>query len=185
MLNFLLFAVLGVAHAENENRPLRPTIFPADPALSNGTVDNFQRLYCDPNTIASELKPVTATAGKGHLYIRNEYTAWADISVGEHNIGRLQPLTAGVIHDIPAGTYKVLISVEKMQYVDTNMIETLAEAVIVTPGNTKGVIATEATFLKPGLEDNRIFTTGKLASYQLIAPAPKAEVEAEVEDVVE
>ena len=179
MLNFLLLSVLGVAHAENEARPLRPNIFPADPALSNGSVDNFQRLYCDPNTITSELKPVTATEGKGHLYIRNEYTAWADISVGEQKIGRLQPLTAGVIHDLPAGTYEVFISVEKMQYVDKEMITTLAESLIVTPGNTKGVIATEKTFLKPGLEDNRIFSTGKLASYQLITPTPEVAVETE------
>ncbi len=172
MLNFLLFAVLGIAQAENEDRPLRPTIFPADPALSNGPVDNFQRLYCDPNKVASEVKPVEAAEGTGHLYIRNEYTGWADVSVGEHKIGRLQPLTAGVLHDVPAGTYEVFISVEKMQYVDKEMIETLSESVIVTPGNTKGVIATEKEFLKPGLEDNRVFSTGKLTTYQLITPPP-------------
>lgn len=175
MLNFLLFAVLGVAQAENEDRPLRPTIFPADPALSNGPVDNFQRLYCDPNKIAEEVKPITSAVGTGHLYIRNEYTGWADVSIGDHKIGRLQPLTAGVLHDVPAGTYEVFISVEKMQYVDKELIETIPEAVIVTPGNTKGVIATEKDFRKPGLDDNRVFPTGKLVGYQLLAPTPNTD----------
>lgn len=179
MLNFLFFAVLGVAQAENEDRPLRPTVHPADPALSNGPVDNFQRLYCDPNKIAEEVRPVKAAEGTGHLYIRNEYTGWADVSVGDHKIGRIQPLTAGVLHDIPAGTYEVSISVEKMQYVDKQLIDTISEALIVTPGNTKGVVALEKDFKKPGLEDNRVYPKGKLAGYQLPIPAPKTEAASE------
>lgn len=167
MFNLVLFSVLGMANAENPERALRPTTHPADLALTDGAVENFQRLYCDPATVASQLKPTTAAEGTGHLYIRNNYTAWVDVSIGDIKIGRLQPLTVAVLHDLPAGSYDVAISVEKMQYVDTLSIATVTEAPIPAPGNAKATIALEPDYLKPGLEDNRVYPTGKLVKYQL------------------
>jgi len=177
MLHLLLLSVLGIAQAENEARPLRPTTHPADLALSTGAVENFQRLYCDPETVVSKLKPSTAAEGTGHLYIRNEYTGWVDITVGEERIGRLQPLTTAVIHGVAAGTYSVSIAVERMQYTDTVLIDTISEDLIATPGNARSAVAIEKEFRKPGLEDNRVFTTGKLAPYTLATAIPSTEAE--------
>ena len=169
MLNILLITTLSIAHAENENRPLRPTTHPADPALSEGNVENFQRLYCDPEQISSLLTPTSTTSeqGKQTLLIPNRYNGWVDVSVGTQKIGRLGPLTTGAIHNLPAGVYTVSISVERVQYVDTEEIQTKAEPEILTPGNAKASIASDPNYKKPGLEDNRKFQKGNLQPYAL------------------
>ena len=177
MLNILLLTTLNIAQADNENRPLRPTTHPADPALSEGTVENFQRLYCDPEQIASILKPSSPAneQDKQTLLIPNRYNGWVDVSVGDNKIGRLGPLTTGAIHNLPAGTYTVSISVERVQYTDIEEINTKSEQEILTPGNAKASIASDPNYKKPGLEDNRVFQSGNLQPYALPLSKPSQE----------
>jgi hypothetical protein len=181
MLSIFLLASLSIANAENENRPLRPTTHPADPALSQGAVDNFQRLYCDPDQIASQIKPTVAAEGTESLVLPNQFNGWVDVSVGENRIGRLGPLTTGVINNVPAGEYAVSFSVERMQYVAKKSISTQILDTPLSPGNVEASIASEADYKKPGLEDNRKYETGKLTPYQMpkssISPTPEPAVE--------
>lgn len=156
-----------LAEENNNIRPLRPTTHPADPALSEGVIENFQRVYCDVNTITTDLQPSTAETGTGHLYIRNEYNGWVDVTVGTVSIGRLQPFTTGVIHDVKAGTYDISLSVEKVQYTAKFQATTQTEAVTLAPGNAAAVISEANEYQKPGLQDNRVYPTGKLQSYIL------------------
>ena len=173
MITSILFlSTLNIAQAENESRPLRPTTHPTDVALTAGPVENFvSELYCDPNTIASEIKPTTPGEGTGHLYIRNEYNGWVDVSIGENRIGRLQPFTTGVIHDVAAGEYTVSIAVERSQYTDTVKISTISEDYDLAPGNARSVVSKDPNYKKPGLDDNRVYPTGQLQEYTLpVAP---------------
>jgi hypothetical protein len=167
MMTLLTTLLLSAAQAEPIERPLRPTTHPADPALSEGALENFQRTYVDPATIIGTLKPSKKAEGKGHLYIRNEYNGWVDVTVAGTKIGRIQPFTTAALHDVAAGTYKVEISVERVQYVDTRKIETVAEALVLTPGNPSAAVAADPNYKKPGLQDNRVYTTGKLVGFSL------------------
>lgn len=168
----LLIAGSNIAQAEPLDRPLRPTTHPADPALSSGALENFQRIYVDPATIIGTLKPSTAGEGTGHLYIRNEYNGWVDVTVAGEKIGRIQPFTTAALHDVAAGTYDVEISVERVQYIDSEKISTVAEALVLTPGNPSAAVAADPNYQKPGLQDNRKYNTGKLVGFELPQAAP-------------
>ena len=179
MWNLILLASLGVAQAENEDRPLRPTTHPADPALSEGAVENFQRLYCEPDKIASQIKAISTNEKEGteSLLIANRYNGWVDVSIGEHRIGRLGPFTTGVINDVPTGIYEVALAVERVQYTDIEKIETTTLSKPLSPGNVNASIAAETDYKKPGLEDTRVYETGKMISYQLPLPIMEAPTE--------
>jgi hypothetical protein len=182
MLPMILLASLSIANAENENRPLRPTTHPADPALSQGVVDNFQRLYCDPDQITSQITPKVAGEGTESLVIPNQFTGWVDVSVGENRIGRLGPLTTGVINNVPAGEYDISLSVERMQYVANKTIKTQKLDQALSPGNVEASISSEPDYKKPGLEDNRKYKTGLLVPYQLPNSSGSTNPEPELEE---
>ena len=167
MITLMTTLLLSTAQAEPLDRPLRPTTHPADPALSEGALENFQRIFVDPATVVDTLKPSTAGEGKGHLYIRNEYNGWVDVTVAGTKIGRIQPFTTAALHDVAAGTYDVEISVERVQYVDTEKIETVAEALVLSPGNPSADVAADPNYKKPGLQGNRVYPTGKLVGFSL------------------
>ena len=167
MMTLLTTLLLSAAQAEPLNRPLRPTTHPADPALSEGDLENFQRIYVDPATIIDSLKPSTTGEGTGHLYIRNEYNGWVDVTVSGTKIGRLQPFTTAALHGVAAGTYDVELSVERVQYTDSEKIETVADALVLSPGNPSADVAADPTYKKPGLQDNRVYSTGKLVEFTL------------------
>ena len=99
-MTLLTTLLLSAAQAEPLDRPLRPTTHPADPALSEGDLENFQRIFVDPATIIDSLKPSTAGEGTGHLYIRNEYNGWVDVTVSGTKIGRIQPFTTAALHGV-------------------------------------------------------------------------------------
>ena len=167
MMTLLTTLLLSAAHAEPLDRPLRPTTHPADPALSEGDLENFQRVFVDPATIIDSLKPSTAGEGTGHLYIRNQYNGWVDVSVSGTKIGRIQPFTTAALHGVAAGTYDVEISVERVQYIDIETIETVAEALVLSPGNSSADVAADPHYKKPGLQGNRVYPTGKLIGFSL------------------
>lgn len=175
LIQSVLFFSVQTAVAEPLDRPLRPTTHPADPALSEGALENFQRVYVDPNEIIDQLVPATKTDGTGHLYIRNEYNGWVDVTVSGEKIGRIQPFTTAALHNVANGTYTVEISVERVQYVDTEQITTVAEALVLAPGNPSAAASSDPNFKKPGLQDNRVYNTGKLVGFSLPAPVSLAE----------
>ncbi len=167
MMTLLTAILLNTAMAEPLDRPLRPTTHPADPALSEGALENFQRVYVDPNEVIKSLKPSTEGEGQGHLYIRNEYNGWVDVTVSGTKIGRIQPFTTAALHDVAAGQYTVEIAVERVQYVDTEKIDTVAERLVLSPGNPSASVAADPNYTKPGLQDNRVYPTGKLVGFSL------------------
>ena len=167
MMTLLTTLLLSAAQAEPLDRPLRPTTHPADPALSEGDLENFQRIYVDPATIIDSLQPSTASEGTGHLYIRNEYNGWVDVTVSGTKIGRIQPFTTAALHGVAAGTYDVEISVERVQYIDIEKIDTVAEALVLSPGNPSADVAADPNYKKPGLQGNRVYSTGKLVGFTL------------------
>ena len=171
MMTLLTTLLLSAAQAEPLDRPLRPTTHPADDVLTEGALENFQRIFVDPATVIDTLKPSTAAEGTGHLYIRNEYNGWVDVTVAGTKIGRVQPFTTAALHGVAAGTYDVEISVERVQYVDSEKIETVAEALVLTPGNKSAAAAADPNFKKPGLQDNRVYPTGKLVGFSLPSPS--------------
>jgi hypothetical protein len=167
MMTLLTTLFLTSAMAEPLDRPLRPTTHPADPALSEGALENFQRVFVDPAEVIGTLKPIEATEGTGHLYIRNEYNGWVDVTVGGTKIGRIQPFTTAALHGVAAGTYDVDISVERVQYVDNEKIATVSEQLVLSPGNPSAAVAADPNYKKPGLQDNRVYPTGKLIGFSL------------------
>lgn len=168
MMTLLTTLFLTSAFADEPlERPLRPTTHPADPALTSGALENFQRIYVDPNEVIDSLKPMKKAEGTGHLYIRNEYNGWVDVTVAGTKIGRIQPFTTAALHGVAAGTYNVNIAVERVQYVDNEKIATVAEQLVLTPGNPSAAVAADPNYKKPGLQDNRIYPTGKLVGFSL------------------
>ena len=167
MMTLLTTLFLTSAIAEPLDRPLRPTTHPADPALSEGALENFQRVFVDPAEVIDTLKPIEATEGTGHLYIRNEYNGWVDVTVGGTKIGRIQPFTTAALHGVAAGTYDVDISVERVQYVDNEKIATVSEQLVLSPGNPSAAVAADPNYKKPGLQDSRVYPTGKLIGFSL------------------
>jgi len=165
--------------AEMPERPLRPTTHPGDPALSEGAVVNFQRLYIDPETIANQLVPQERSKAKlrESLAIINRTTAWVDITVSGNKIGRIGPLTTGVIHDLTPGKYAVDYVVEHTQFSYSRVIETTTIDDIITPGNKDAAIAATPDYIKPGFDALPAPTGGQLTTYTFpLAPAPTFEV---------
>ncbi|MEC7985928.1 MAG: hypothetical protein VX278_12250 [Myxococcota bacterium] len=149
------------------DRPLRPTTHPKDPALSSGTIVNFQRLYINPEQLQIAPNPSTEKDGKQDLPVVNRTTAWVDIEISGQKIGRIGPLTTGLIKGVRAGEYNVTYTVEHMQYAYTERTPTYSNANPITPGNTAADIANLPGFKKPGFDDNAPTTGGKLAFYNL------------------
>ena len=182
LIQSFLFVSIQTASAETLDRPLRPTTHPADPALSEGELENFQRIYVDPSTIIGQLKPTTESEGTGHLYIRNEYNGWVDVTVSGEKIGRVQPFTTAALHNVASGTYDVELAVERVQYTDKEQISTVADVLALTPGNQSATVASDPAFKKPGLQDNRVFPTGKLVGFSLPASTIVESIETPVEE---
>jgi hypothetical protein len=117
----LLVAALAEAQAADmqphPELPLRPITYPVDPGLTGGAVENFRRLDVDPAAVASRISPsgppavpgglTGSTPGKASLPIVNESSSWAEVTVGDLKIGIIGPYTAGAIHNVQPGTYKV------------------------------------------------------------------------------
>ncbi len=168
----------GTAH---ETRPLRPTTHPMDTALSEGLLENFPEkyVYVNPEKIVKQLKPHSdAAEGKGTLAIANRTIGWTDIWIGDHKIARLGPLTTGLIHNVKAGTYRVLQTVEHTQYTYAELIKTSSYEKPFAPGNKKADAANKKDYIKPGFDDRSAPVSGKLVPYLMpTAPAPVEEVE--------
>jgi hypothetical protein len=162
----LCFAIGSTALAEGENRPLRPTTHPADPALSEGLTENFQRLYVSPENISKQLKPQKSDgSGLETLPILNRTTGWVDVEVNGTKLGRIGPLTTALIHNVEAGEYLVSLMVENTQYTYTESFNTLILDVPVTPGNRTASIAGDEGYYKPGFDDIPERNGGKLVPY--------------------
>ncbi len=73
---------------------------------------------------------------RGDLPIRNETTSYADITINGMEIGRMGPLTVGLIRDLPSGWYNVE---SKLQNGIVRTTETRTEAVTrpVMPGSAE------------------------------------------------
>ena len=109
------------------------------------------------------------------LPIVNRTTAWVDITISEQKIGRIGPLTTGVIHNVSGGEYDVTYTVEHMQYAFIERVDARKLAAAITPGNLSSDIANVEGFKKPHFDDKTATTGGKLAPYFLPA-APKPEL---------
>ena len=59
---------------------------------------------------------------------------------------------------------------ERVQYTDTEKISTTTLSKPLTPGNMTAAIAADPDYKKPGLEDQRVYDTGKLVRWQLPLP---------------
>lgn len=153
--------------AEMPFRPLRPTTHPGDPALSDGALVNFQRLYIDPETIANQLVPLKKrrASERESLAIINRTTAWVDVTVSGTKIGRIGPLTTGVIHDLLPGEYAVDHMVENTQFSYRKVLETTVLEGIITPGNKEAAIAASSDYIKPGFDTIPAPTGGNLITY--------------------
>ena len=65
-----------VETASPKDRPLRPTTHPGDPALSDSPVENFQKLYCEPSSIAAVLSPATAIEDSSNVLRKSTLQQW-------------------------------------------------------------------------------------------------------------
>ena len=162
-----LFIGSSFSLAEQPERPLRPTTHPGDPALSEGNLVNFQRLYVDPDTIAGQLIPnQPKKSAKGDsLAVINKTTGWTDLTVSGVKIGRIPPLTTAVIHGVKSGTYAVEQTVENTQYTMNEMVKTTTVEGIITPGNAKAAIAATPEYKKPIFDTQAPPEGGKMAPY--------------------
>ena len=157
----------SISLADQPERPLRPTTHPGDPALSEGNLVNFQRLYVDPDTVAEQLIPSQAIRnpeGKS-LAVINKTTGWTDVTISGVQIGRIPPLTTAIIHGVKPGTYTVEQSVENTQYSFTEMVKTSKIEGIITPGNAKASIAATPEYVKPVFDTQEPPIGGQLAPY--------------------
>lgn len=156
-------------------RPLRPTTHPKDPALSSGNLENFQRLFINERNLKIAPNKGTEAPNKMSLPIVNRTTAWVDISISGQKIGRIGPLTTGVIHNISGGEYDVTYTVEHMQYAFVERVKTHTFSAAVTPGNISADIANADGYKKPHFDDKAKAKGGKLTPYLLPLP-PKPEL---------
>lgn len=176
MFLMTFFLAMNDVCAENELRPLRPTTHPGDPNLTTGRFENFRKLFLEKDDILALLKPVAAKrestdgATQGTtLPLVNRTTAWVDVEIGGKKIGRIGPLTTGLIHDVEAGTYVVTFHVEHVQYNYTERIQTIAVQEAITPGNMAAQRASAADYIKPGFDDLPKPKGGNLKIYTLSA----------------
>ena len=151
-------------------RPLRPTTHPKDPALSTGTIENFQRLFINERNLKLTPNEGTSTNNKLSLPIVNRTTAWVDVSISGQKIGRLGPLTTGIIHNVTGGEYDITYTVEHMQYAFVERVNTHKFSNAVAPGNLAADIANTDGYKKPYFDDKEPAKGGKLTPYLLPAP---------------
>ena len=149
---------------------------------------NFQRLYVDPDTIASQLTPSKSKKSKQKesLAIINKTTGWTDLTVSGVKIGRIPPLTTAVIHEVKPGDYNVEQVVENTQYTLKEVVSTTTLDGIITPGNAKAAIAATPDYKKPVFDTQEPPIGGKIAPYSFpTAPAPEPVLEEELEGAEE
>ena len=134
-------------------RPMRPLTYPANPKLTDGTVDNFYTLYVDPGALAATLKPKSPTGGPAaSLPIANRTTGWLEITVDGTKIGIIGPLTTGAIRGVTAGSYVVKMT-SSTGHTSTEKVQTTtALPEIIAPGNAKAVVALEEGWHKIGFD---------------------------------
>jgi len=151
-------------------RPLRPTTHPKDRALSSDSIENFQRLYINERNL--KIQPVAGTEkeAKASLPIVNRTTAWVDIAISGQKIGRIGPLTTGVIHGVQIGEYDVHYTVEHMQYAFVERVSTHKFNHAITPGNINAGIANDQGYKKPFFDTKPSPKGGKLVPYILPTP---------------
>ena len=157
-------------------RPLRPTTHPKDPVLSDGVIENFQRLYINERNLKISPNKGTETDAKLSLPIVNRTTAWVDIEISGQKIGRIGPLTTGVIHNVVGGEYDVTYTVEHMQYAYVERVKTHKFSNAVTPGNVQAEIANIPGYKKPFFDDAPNTKGGKLVEFGF--PTAKTPTEA-------
>ena len=156
-------------------RPLRPTTHPKDPVLSDGVIENFQRLYINERNLKISPNKGTETEAKLSLPIVNRTTAWVDIEISGQKIGRIGPLTTGVIHNVMGGEYDVTYTVEHMQYAYIERVQTHKFSNAVAPGNVQAEIANIPGYKKPFFDDDPNTKGGKLVGFGF----PSSQVAAE------
>lgn len=131
---------------------MRPLTHPANPDLTRGSIDNFFKVYVDPNAMATTLKPkqVFRDATTETLPLHNRTTGWQEVMVDGTKIGLIGPLTTAAIHGILAGEYVVKMT-NSTGYTATSRVETttsLPERL--SPGNEDARIALEDGYAIPG-----------------------------------
>ena len=164
-------------------RPLRPTTHPKDRALSSDGIENFQRIYINERNLSIRPVPGTEEENKESLPIVNRTTAWVDISISNQKIGRIGPLTTGVIHGVQVGEYDITYTVEHMQYAFVERVKTHRFNHAVTPGNINAGIANAEGYQKPFFDTKAAPESGKLVSYVLPKPPPPPPEENPEEDL--
>jgi hypothetical protein len=88
----------------------RPDTYPTvNPGLSTGTIENFREVFVDPAQAPGQLKPAEAHSGTSDLSIRNDLTAWTEVTIAGTKIGVLDALQSGVIRGVTAGVYEVAL----------------------------------------------------------------------------
>ena len=149
----------------NPIRPLRPTTHPGDPNLTQGTLENFRKLYLEEDSVLNMFGAKKDI--KTSLPIINKTTGWVDIEYKGKKFARLQPLTTAVIHGVPEGEYKIVIHVEHMQYSYTEAFQSIVIADSMTPGSMDAVRAESPDYVKPGFDDVPKKEGGKLVPYSI------------------
>jgi hypothetical protein len=153
MLTVLAFlAASQPAMAADASMPSRPTIYPVDDLLSNGSVENFREVYVDPKAVVTSLSPVKAPSipganvapavgpsvpPTGVLPVINEMSSWAEIAVNDTKIGVIGPLTNGAIHGLRSGVYNVSFTIMN-GYTETLEVQTVLATGVILPGGESG-----------------------------------------------
>lgn len=154
-----------------EGRAMRPTTYPANPDLTSGTIDNFFKVYVNPNAMASTLKPKQEArdATTASLPIVNETTGWQEVTVDGTKIGVIGPLTVGAIHGVTAGEYVVKMTNSTGFTATTRVSTTTGLPESVVPGNTRARAGLDADYTKPGYPQ-AVLGRGTPIGYTLPSP---------------
>jgi hypothetical protein len=177
VLTFLSAALAqeAIAGSDAEGRVMRPLTYPANPDLTRGSLDNFFKVYVDPNAMATTLKPkqVLRDATTETLSLYNRTTGWQEVTVDGTKIGLIGPLTTAAIHGIPAGEYVIKMT-NSAGYTSTMPVATttgLPERL--SPGNEDARVALEDGYVRPGFSQS-FLGQGVPVGYTLPAPLTPA-----------
>ena len=151
----LVLTIVAAALAQDVDdagRAMRPLTYPANPDLSKGPIDNFFKVYVNPNALAATLKPKREArdATTATLPIVNRTTGWQEVTVDGTKIGVVGPLTTAAIHGVTAGEYVIKMT-NSTGYTATTRVATttqLPESLV--PGNADARVAFEGDYTKPG-----------------------------------
>lgn len=81
------------------------------PTDSEGRLEGFREVLVHAEPWADALSPsADAIDGRGDLTVENTHSAWAWIGVNGDRAGKVKPFGTVVIRDLPAGAYKVSLT---------------------------------------------------------------------------